>query len=186
MLDLHDGVGGQLVNTIAHMRTDDSADPAVRASIEGVLRDLGLMIDSLEAHDTLTMSLGMLRSRLEPLLDRTGMTFRWHVRDEPETPGSGPSQSLNVLRIAQEAITNAVKHANATEISVETDRRSITIRDNGSGISDYAEARRHGKDSGIGIDGMRKRAEAIGARLQIESASSGTSVTLTWDVEFNP
>lgn len=181
MLDLHDGVGGQLVNTLAYMETQAATDPAVQSSLEGILRDLSLMVDGLEAHDSLTTALGMLRSRLEPLLNKTDMSFDWQVRDEPVTPSAGPSQNLNVLRIAQEAITNAVKHANASVISVETDSASITITDNGNGIDNLNQSNRSGSNSGIGIVGMKDRAEKLGADLVIKSSDKGTAVSLNWD-----
>ena len=183
MLDLHDGVGGQLVNTLAYMETQAAFDLTVQSSLEDILRDLSLMVDGLEAHDSLTTALGMLRSRLEPLLNKTDMSFDWQVRDEPITPSAGPSQNLNVLRIAQEAITNAVKHANASVIIVKTDTSSITITDNGDGFANINEPKRSGSNSGIGIVGMKGRAKKIGADLVIKSSDKGTAVSLTWSTQ---
>ena len=178
MLDLHDGVGGQLVNTLAYMQNQNVVDPTLQSSLETALREIGLMVDSLENHNSLSTALGMLRERLEPLLDATGLAFNWEVRVEPNMDTMGPTQILNILRIAQEAITNVVKHASATLITVETTNDSLRIIDNGIGLPETIDNRRDGSNSGLGLRGMRQRAEAIGAKLTIEKRDKGSMVTL--------
>ena len=178
MLDLHDGVGGQLVNTLAYMQNQNVADPTLKSSLETALREIALMVDSLENHNSLSTALGMLRERLEPLLRATGLEFVWEVRVEPEIDDMGPTQILNILRIAQEAITNVVKHADATLITVETTSESLRIFDNGIGIPDTIDDRRDGNNSGLGLRGMHQRAKTIGAKLTIEKHDNGTIVTL--------
>jgi PAS domain S-box-containing protein len=87
-----------------------------------------------------------------------------------------PSVQQDLLRIAQEAISNAIRHARPTVISVSLRRNPpnlvLKIRDNGSGI---AGGRSSGE--GFGFGNMRARAKNIGAELDIRSrAGSGTSV----------
>ena len=89
-----------------------------------------------------------------------------------------PSVQQDLLRIAQEAISNAVRHARPTAISVSLRRNPpnlvLKIRDNGSGI---ANDRSSGE--GFGFGNMRARAKNIGAELDIRSsAGSGTSVVV--------
>jgi PAS domain S-box-containing protein len=82
--------------------------------------------------------------------------------------------AVNLFRIAQEAVTNSMKHANASEIAICLERVNraivLTIKDNGHG-------KRRGR-RGLGTLIMKYRAQAIGGTLKIESAKSrGTTVT---------
>lgn len=84
-----------------------------------------------------------------------------------------------LLRILQEALTNVVKHAGATSVSVRLtfapDAVSLEIKDDGSGlITDRVAA---GGDHGFGLLGMRERAKRLGGRLDISgSPGEGTTV----------
>jgi ligand-binding sensor domain-containing protein/signal transduction histidine kinase len=103
---------------------------------------------------------------------------------------TGPSRPLplpvetNLLRIGQEAINNAVKHARANRIDVTLnfDTRSVqlNIRDDGRGFDPQAQI----ADGHFGLIGMRERAEQIGAMLMIDSAvERGTQIAV--DVPLN-
>jgi ligand-binding sensor domain-containing protein len=80
----------------------------------------------------------------------------------------------NVYLIFKEAINNAVKHSNCTEISINTEVKgkylTITMYDNGKGF-DVAKQR-----TGNGVDNMQRRAEAIGGSLRIQSSSANGSM----------
>jgi PAS domain S-box-containing protein len=87
-----------------------------------------------------------------------------------------PSVQQDLLRISQEAISNALRHARPTVISVSLRRDPpnlvLKIRDNGSGI-----AKDRSSGEGLGFANMRARAKNIGAELDVRStAGSGTSV----------
>ena len=91
----------------------------------------------------------------------------------------------NLLRIAQEAISNAVRHAKPTAISVSLHRdRShleLRIRDNGCGIS-AAELL---KQRGFGLTNMQNRAEKVGASLDIrDEVGRGTTITVTLPINY--
>jgi signal transduction histidine kinase len=84
----------------------------------------------------------------------------------------------NLFRIAQEALANAVHHANATRISVRVGYRKdgvlMEVEDNGKGFSQDAIP---GPDEGhFGLTGMRERCAAINAKMELKSASSGTLI----------
>jgi signal transduction histidine kinase len=81
-------------------------------------------------------------------------------------------------RVAQEAITNALRHGRATRISLSLleagDRISLVVSDNGSGFNPGAVL-----GEALGIVGMRERADLIGGRLAVRSApGEGTTVEL--------
>jgi len=179
MMDLHDGVGGHLVNTIAYMENNEVEDETLKTALETALTDLSLMVDSLQNQDSITTLLGMFRSRLEPLLAKHGLVFEWKIGDEPHMPVSGPSHNLTLLRIVQEAVTNSVKHSGATTITVATDKRSVTISDNGHGFDFDPDTDKPASD-GVGFISMKRRAERLEADILISSHETGTSVTLSW------
>mgnify|MGYP000973165424 CR=1 FL=1 len=83
----------------------------------------------------------------------------------------------HIYRIAQEALSNAVRHANASKIMLELDADSsmlfLRVRDDGSGF-EMAEA----SANGCGLEIMRERADLISATLKIESGDGGTTITV--------
>lgn len=181
MMDLHDGIGGHLVNTIAYMENSNLEDPTLKAALENALRDLSFMIDSLENDENITTLLGMFRARVEPLLDAHNIRFNWEIGDEPNMPKKGPSLNLNLLRIVQEAVTNSIKHSGADTITIKTDSKSVQVSDNGRGFNVEEIGRTTNKAGGVGFISMRKRAQDIGAIMGVSSNSGGTRLTLSWD-----
>lgn len=175
MLDLHDGIGGQLVNTLAYMENKQVGDETLRTALEEALQDLALMLDSLENDDSISTLLGMLRTRLESLLEVNGLEFDWRIGEEPILPNNSPSQNLHLARIVQESVTNIIKHANASVITVATTASSVTIGDNGTGFDVKNLSEQQGKH---GIAGMRRRAAQIGGQLELKSSKNGTQIKL--------
>ncbi len=109
-----------------------------------------------------------------------------------ETRGAGkrlpPNTELALYRIAQEGISNVARHAQATQAVVslahESDSICLSIRDNGKGFNVPDSPAEMAPAGHFGLLGIQERAEAIGARLQIQSAAgAGTnlmvSLTLT-------
>nr|WP_242046191.1 MULTISPECIES: PAS domain S-box protein [Calothrix] len=90
----------------------------------------------------------------------------------------------NLLRIGQEALTNAIRHANANEIRVELiydrDQFCLRVKDNGQGFGVGSIP----ASLGFGLLGMSERAERIGAQLTIRSQpGEGTEMIVTVDRE---
>jgi signal transduction histidine kinase len=110
-------------------------------------------------------------------------------QQQGESIAYAPEIEVTIYRIAQEALANARQHARATEtsldISYETDRIVLRVRDNGTGFDLPAKVGQipsGGSDQrpGLGLLGMRERAALIGAQLTIASLPhAGTTVTLT-------
>ncbi len=181
LAELHDGLGSQLGSTLALVREGKGDVEETAAAIQSALDDMRLMIDSLDDVDgDLGTLLGSLRQRIGRRLERGGISLRWQIQDTPTPAGFGPEAGLHVLRIAQEAMTNILKHARASTITVSTfargegqERRVILeIIDDGCGFG-AAEG-----PAGRGVDHMKRRASRIGAELKIESAATGTRVRL--------
>ena len=95
-------------------------------------------------------------------------------------PGLTPDAEYNLLRIASEAISNAVKHSGARTIEVALESNGDTVRlrvsDDGSG---FQAENGHSRTGHYGLIGMRERAAQIGAELEFDSAPGrGTTVTI--------
>ena len=99
-----------------------------------------------------------------------------------------PEKQLIICRIAQEALNNIIKHANAHKITFVLDytrtHLTFTIEDDGVGfvINPTVTKGREGK--GTGLDNMQNRAEIIGSTLTMNSVKgSGTTLTLVIPVD---
>jgi signal transduction histidine kinase len=91
--------------------------------------------------------------------------------------------ALAVFRITQEALHNAMQHAEASEIAVRLtrypDRLRLTVTDDGRGIAGGVDRSRFVAQGHFGLAGMRERAAMIGGRLDIQTAADyGTAVIL--------
>jgi signal transduction histidine kinase len=133
--------------------------------------DLHLLVDSMrDAGEGLPSALSDLRYRLDRRLAGSVLTLRWSVSLD-ELPPLPASTVLNLLRGVQEAINNALKHADATEICLvahftPSSGLELLIEDNGCGTG--AEA--HG---GRGFAGMKRRAFDVGASHSIAARPGG-------------
>jgi signal transduction histidine kinase len=174
MREMHDGLGGQLVSSLALVEAGDHSDPELVAALRDSLDELRLVILSLDPDLTeVPALLAALRGRLEPTLERRGIRFRWRVLDAPTPAKFGPDQLLSLMRILQEAITNAVRHAAPSVIEVATSvvdgHLIIVVRDDGRGFP--ARLRR-----GRGLTNMERRAQELGGVLRFQSSEGGTTV----------
>ncbi|CAO3357803.1 sensor histidine kinase [Azospirillum palustre] len=185
MSDLHDGIAGQLVSILAlcELRGESSGEVAV--SVGGALADLRLVVASLEnSGDDLGVMLALFRERIEPQLMAQGMTLIWRASALPEVKGLHPGATLNIFRILQEASVNAARHSGSSTLTIEGGPSPrpghgvrLCLRDQGHG----GVAARPGS---YGLGNMRRRADALGGTLDIQSDPGGTAVTLDLPAEI--
>lgn len=186
MRDMHDGIGGQLVSTLALLDAQMINVSGIREALRAALDDLRLMIDSLDPleEDDLAMLLGMYRARILPRLQAAGLEVKWQLTDVPHISGLGPNKVLQLLRILQESVTNVLKHSQATKLTVRTGELKnrektrelfVDIEDNGTGIPDPIP-------EGRGLQNMKKRADSIGAQLIIQAGKEGTRIRIIFTV----
>jgi signal transduction histidine kinase len=93
-------------------------------------------------------------------------------------PQARPDRSTfeTLLHVGREAVTNAIKHADATQIDVTleyADEWRLRVRDHGHGFDVP------GTDPGFGLESMRRRAQALGGSLRLTSAAAGTTVEVS-------
>jgi len=175
MSEMHDGLGSQLVASLHLIEQGEAERDEIAEALRECLDSLRLTIDSLEPiDDDLLCVLANLRHRVAARLCSRGIALVWRVGDIPGMPTLTPQDVLHVLRILQEAFTNIVKHARARTITVRTGSTQahivIEVTDDGCGFVDIREGR--------GVSNMRKRAQALGAQLDLTSTPSGTSLVL--------
>jgi NarL family two-component system sensor histidine kinase LiaS len=103
-----------------------------------------------------------------------------------ELPRFGDGVEREILGIAQEALTNAVRHSRARRITIKASTVQslglrLSVADDGRGIA------RDSASSGFGMTSMQERAERIGASLTIVTAPrKGTEVVLAWEPSALP
>jgi len=99
-----------------------------------------------------------------------------------------PKTEAELLRIAQEAVTNAVRHAKPSHIAIELRFSArdleMMVKDDGCGFNGQPHAQSSGPEGHFGLTGMRERAAEIGGTLEIESTpGEGTRVTASVPLE---
>jgi signal transduction histidine kinase len=189
--DLHDSVTQALFGVTMYAEAaarllssgDSNGSKAVdhlrelQATAQEALREMRLLIFELRPPVLEQEGLvAALQTRLDTVESRSGLEVDLKVEGGGEQLPHKIEAGL--YRIAQEALNNALKHAEAHRITVSLhqDKRSVTLEvaDDGIGF-DQAIARRHG---GMGLKGMEERAVEMGGRLLVESSpGEGTKVS---------
>jgi signal transduction histidine kinase len=176
--DIHDGLGSQLVSSMQLVERGELTTAAVADVLRECIDDLRLAIDSLKpVGDDLLAVLGNFRYRMEPRLAHAGVRLEWQVDADARSPALTSEQVLHTLRIVQEAVANALKHANPTRVRVhyaETGGAGwqLEVADDGPGFAAQSEGR------GDGLANMRARAGQAGLRVEVMGSTSGTCVRI--------
>lgn len=186
--DLHDGLGGQIVRSI--MLVEQSAEPPAKERYLSMLKllrdDLRQVVDSdgsigAAAPTTPQEWLVPLRYRFVSLFDELEIDSDWqappHWLQQPTA-----LQCMLLQRVAEEALTNIVKHSRARLVRVSLEYAApqagkatlvLRIADDGIGF-DAPAALRSGL--GIGMSSMRARMERMGGSLQVSSRPGETVI----------
>jgi two-component system sensor histidine kinase UhpB len=177
--ELHDEVGQTLTSVV--LQLDGGSVLEAREAARGAVEEVRTIAQGLrpEALDDFGLRTALI-SLGSSLTDRTGL--RVLTRIAPSLPALEYEHELAIYRVAQESLTNAVRHAGAGSVEVrlewEADRLVLRVRDDGRGIEPHAADVRGG-GAGDGIRGMRERALLIGGRLDVrECPEGGTEVRL--------
>jgi two-component system sensor histidine kinase UhpB len=183
--ELHDEIGQRLtvlLLQLANAQTDADQQTVVRLQdardlAHEILDDLRAVVAGLRpaALDELglTQGLSALASGIER---RTGVSIVQHL-DSIELDLPQVSSTV-VYRVAQEALTNAVRHATGSPVRLELKQQAdgslrLRVADEGPGIPEDPQ-----RNGGMGLRWMAERALLIGGTLAIETSPAGTTVTL--------
>ena len=161
-------------------RNIDIAVDLARTHMVEARRSVGALRPNVSDGENLAKSI----KRLAELGQKTGsIPIDVHV---DELPRFGDGVEREVIGIAQEAITNAVRHSRAQRITIRASTVSsiglrLSVADDGRGIP------RERSSSGFGMTSMQERADRIGASLTIVTAPrSGTEVVIAWEPSHLP
>jgi two-component system sensor histidine kinase UhpB len=179
--ELHDEIGQMLTAIVLRLgRLERSAPMDLREELAEVREDARASLEDVRRiaqrlRPEALEDLG-LESALEALCGRVSERggLRVHARLDADLSGVTPEMELVVYRVAQEALTNTLRHAEASEALVElrSEEDALTLRvvDDGRGLD--------GSRPGAGIQGMRERALLVKGRLAIRKLARGTEVRL--------
>ena len=161
-------------------RNIDIAVDLARTHMVEARRSVGALRPNVSDGENLAKSI----KRLAELGQKTGsIPIDVHV---DELPRFGDGVEREVIGIAQEAITNAVRHSRAQRITIRASTVSsiglrLSVADDGRGIP------RERSSAGFGMTSMQERADRIGASLTIVTAPrSGTEVVIAWEPSHLP
>ena len=197
MRDLHDGLGGQLVSIVALSERGEAGAPIGEAA-RAALKDLRLVIDSMDdIGGDLMLALGSWRERATAQLRPHDIALDWRAvspQGLPVYPELRPWHVIQIVRLLDEALTNAVKHARARRIMVTIETLTdasgvygcISVEDDGNGfaLTGDGAAAALGQKAARGLRNMRSRAARCGAVLDLVSTAGGTRVRLTLPRRF--
>jgi signal transduction histidine kinase len=151
---------------------------AMERTMSGTLHEMQALL--LELRPVALRDAGLLAA-LDELCraysDRLGITVEADLEPIELDPATEPT----VLRVVQEALANAVKHARPSRVVLRVrdageGRAELSVSDDGAGFDPARAAERHG----MGLDLMRERVTEVGGELQLESApGEGTTVRVT-------
>jgi len=183
--DLHDTLAHSLsavavqLEGVKSLWSDDPdrAEAMLDRSLESARSGLTEARRSIQALRASPLEEGGLRLALEDYVDELAAGSDLAVELDADDPGRFDANlEHNIFRIATEAVTNAVRHADADRIRVwmrsSGDQLSLAVQDNGAGFDPATP------NGGNGLDGMRERAELIGGTLDIQSAPRQGSTIL--------
>jgi two-component system NarL family sensor kinase len=195
--DLHDGISQWLVSIklqieagICRLAGNAEHQQAARASFEHTAEQLNNVLGEVRriSHDLRPAILDDLG--LAAALDHLAQEFTQasatpaRFSAEGNTDGLPDVANTVLFRIAQEALTNIERHAEAGRIDIalvrSNGRVTLTVSDDGCGF-DPDRVALHPK-RGIGLRNMMERMEAIGGQLNITSSDAGTSVQATVEI----
>jgi signal transduction histidine kinase len=190
MRDLHDGLGGQLVSIVA-LSERGHEGATITDAARAALKDLRLVIDSMDdIGGDLMLALGSWRERATAQLRPHDITLGWRVATPqglPLHPELRPWHVIQIVRILDEAVTNAVKHAQARNIAVAIETLEegqgpfgvISVTDDGRGFAPAGNCEAAGAgQTARGLRNMRSRAVRCGVMFDLFSDASGTRVRL--------
>ena len=188
-MDLHDQILADLTRLSRRLErlarqpdvTGEALEPLFRG-LQHSMHDLRQIIE--EAKPSVLQLFGFaqaVENHLERSIQESGATLTWRLNDETSGAIDRLEQSVSIalFRIVQEAINNAIRHAQASSIAVHLMATegavTIDVIDDGLGLGNAY------RSSGGGIENMKTRARLISARFAIKAAavSGGTLVSVS-------
>lgn len=188
--DLHDNIGAQLTFIISSLdnlkygfKLPNKLGDKLKTISEFTTATIYDLRDTIWAMNKADISVEDLQIRISNFIEKAKMAsekqqFRFKISDEIDPSYKFSSvEGMNIYRIIQEAVNNAIKYSSANMIDVniteEQDKIVFVISDNGQGFDVNSSA------NGNGLNHMNKRASEINSPIEIDSEiNQGTTVSL--------
>lgn len=178
--DVHDGFGSQLASVRLMVEKGRIPPEQLPDYLQELSADLHLVVDTLGQSDiTLEDAIHDMRYRTERRFGTHAIRFDWQLALK-DMPPLTSRHILQILRIAQEAMHNAIRHADAQHITLSArfdaarQHLLLTVQDDGVGMPEQPPR-------GRGLDNMRHRAREVGGHLHIRRTHPGTLVQFELD-----
>lgn len=176
MREIHDGLGSRLFTSLSRVERGDMDDLDIADALRACIADMRLALDALSPDDDFQVALGNFLFRWQTQMLEARIQPTWSIDVPDSALKLAPQAALQLLRIAQEALTNVLKHAKARHVRVELRQRAsvleLEVSDDGMGADVSPDK------TGHGIGNMRARARRLGGRLDLLSTPRGTRVLL--------
>lgn len=175
--DLHDGLGSQLFSSLMRAERGALDSDATVHTLRGAIDEMRIAIEALAPEDSdFRTAFGNFRFRWDQRLRDAGLAPTWTVDLPDQVLALPPERALQLLRVAQEALTNVLKHAKATQVRIalrlHDGQLQLDVVDNGRGAAGA-------NPGGRGLSNMRTRAARLGGQLAVAFNAEGASVALT-------
>ena len=192
--DLHDNIGSQLtfiISSIDNLKYFDIAKEKLVSKFDNISgftkNTITELRDTIWAMNKNAISIEDLQIRITNFIDQAklatqGISFDFAIEKNVNASHEFSSiEGMNIYRIIQEAVNNAIKYANASQIKIllqqESNKMIFSISDNGIGFSEGEI------ELGNGLNNMKKRALELKAELKIEAEKGkGTMVSISKDI----
>ena len=190
--EIHDTLAQQLTGIVLELEAADTllnrgSEGRARTSVErarelarGALQEARRSVWNLRpAPLSATGLVAAIGHEVEAWEERTGIPARFKARAVPQHPSLSPTAEVALLRIGQEALSNAARHGHPEHVDVELRAHRqelvLSVSDDGVGFDPAASAPR---EDCFGLDGMAERARSAGGTLTVVSSPGrGTTVT---------
>ncbi|GAA1608710.1 sensor histidine kinase [Kribbella hippodromi] len=183
--ELHDEIGQGLTAVLLGLKgLEPGTPPELRQALEEVQETARATLDEVRSvarrlRPGVLEDLGLQAALAALAIDFSAHGLQVRRITSPGLPELGSERELVIYRVAQEALTNAARHAQARTVHLSLQRHGaavvLSVDDDGNGL--------RGAEEGTGIRGMRERALLIGAELAVGPGESGTSVRLRVPLE---
>ena len=193
--DLHDEIGSTLSSTALYMtviqKTINNIPAKANALLEKVIDNTSEMMENMNDivwatktdNDSLQKLINRMRAFAVNTSEAKGILLNFNVDVEYDEKRMTMEQRKNVYLFFKEVVNNAIKHADCNTIDVNIiaskSKFRLEVTDDGIGFEVSKESQKSDALGGNGLQGMRVRAEHIGAEIDIKSKlGAGTSITL--------
>lgn len=173
--DVHDGFGSQLASVRFMVEKGRISNSTLAGYLQEVSADLHLVVDTLgQPNVTLEDAMYDMRYRTERRFSNSGVQFDWDLALNT-MPALSARTILQILRIVQEAMSNAIRHAEPQKIAVTAryqpaqSQLRVSVKDDGKGMPDQPT-------QGRGMANMRHRAREMDAQWRMSTGPTGSEI----------